>query len=165
MVDATDSKSVESNLMWVQVPPPAPTTFLFELFKTEARYFSKSISLKKLVDFFYSKILDQLKKSPSLERRFFMIQIIKEKLEIEPTLKQRLEFICEFAKVKPKFINGNIRKIDKTNLFLYIEPHKLVIKKKEFLFFNYSNIIYIFTLARKINISELEKLYKKSSIK
>ena len=24
MVDATDSKSVESNLMWVQVPPPAP---------------------------------------------------------------------------------------------------------------------------------------------
>ena len=31
MVDATDSKSVESNLMWVQVPPPAPMTYLFEL--------------------------------------------------------------------------------------------------------------------------------------
>lgn len=88
-----------------------------------------------------------------------MLQIIKEKLEIEPTLKQRLEFICEFAKAKPKFINGNIRKIDKTNLF-YIEPHKLVIMKKEFLFFNYSNIIYISTLARKINISELGNYIK-----
>ena len=36
MVDATDSKSVESNLMWVQVPPPAPKVDLLELAKSIA---------------------------------------------------------------------------------------------------------------------------------
>ena len=44
------------------------------------------------------------------------MKIIKEELEFEECLKQRLEFICEFAKVKPVFINGSIRKLDKTNL-------------------------------------------------
>ena len=38
------------------------------------------------------------------------MKIIKEELEFEECLKQRLEFICEFAKVKPVFINGSIRK-------------------------------------------------------
>lgn len=43
------------------------------------------------------------------------MQIIKEKIEFEKSLKQRLDFICEFSKVTPTFINGSIRKIDKTN--------------------------------------------------
>lgn len=42
MVDATDSKSVESNLMWVQVPPPAPMANLFELFNEQMRYKNQS---------------------------------------------------------------------------------------------------------------------------
>ena len=45
----------------------------------------------------------------------FEMQIIKEELQFEESLKQRLEFICEFSKVTPTFINGSIRKIDKTN--------------------------------------------------
>ena len=44
------------------------------------------------------------------------MQIIKQELQFEESLKQRLEFICEFAKVNPTFINGSIRKIEKTNL-------------------------------------------------
>ena len=28
-VDATDLKSVEGNLVWVQVPPPAPNIFMY----------------------------------------------------------------------------------------------------------------------------------------
>ena len=44
------------------------------------------------------------------------MNIIKEELQFEESLKQRLEFICEFAKVKPIFLNGSIRKIEKTNL-------------------------------------------------
>ena len=51
------------------------------------------------------------------------MKIIKETLQFEESLKQRLDFICEFAKVTPIFINGTIRKIDKTNLS-YIEPHR-----------------------------------------
>lgn len=55
------------------------------------------------------------------------MQIIKEKIEFEKSLKQRLDFICEFSKVTPIFINGSIRKIDKTNLS-YIEPYRVIIK-------------------------------------
>ena len=87
------------------------------------------------------------------------MKIIKEKLEFEENLKQRLIFICEFAKVTPTFINGSIRKIDKTNLS-YIEPHRVIIKGITFLFFNYSNDIYISNLTNKIKISELEKYLK-----
>ena len=51
-----------------------------------------------------------------------MVNIIKEELPIEESLKRKLELICEFSKVAPTIINDNIRKIDKTNL-TYIEPN------------------------------------------
>ncbi len=84
-----------------------------------------------------------------------MIQIIKQEIPFEDSLKKRLEFICQFAKTKPTFINGSIRKIDKTNLS-YIEPHRIIIKGITFLVFNYSTDIYIGNLTNKIRISELE---------
>lgn len=87
------------------------------------------------------------------------MKIIKQKLEFEECLKQRLEFICEFSKVTPTFINGSIRKIEKTNL-TYIEPHQVIIKNITFLVFNYSNDIYITNLTRKIKLSELEEYLK-----
>ena len=88
-----------------------------------------------------------------------MLKIITQELEIELNLKQRLEFICEFCHIKPKFINGSRRKINKTNLS-YIEPHKLIIKDKTFLVFNYSNDIYIGSLNNKIKLTELETYLK-----
>ena len=84
------------------------------------------------------------------------MKIIKEELQFEESLKQRLEFICEFAKVTPTFINGSIRKIENTNLS-YIEPHRVIIKDKTFLVFNYSNDVYISNLSKKIKLSELEE--------
>lgn len=36
------------------------------------------------------------------------MNIIKEELQFEESLKQRLEFICEFSKVTTIFINGKI---------------------------------------------------------
>jgi len=62
------------------------------------------------------------------------MKIIKQELEFEECLKQRLEFICEFSKVNPTFINGSIRKLEKTNL-TYIEPHRVIIKNITFLVF------------------------------
>ena len=62
------------------------------------------------------------------------LKIIKQELQFEECIKQRLEFICEFAKVTPTFINGSIRKLEKTNL-TYIEPHKVIIKKYYFFSF------------------------------
>ena len=83
------------------------------------------------------------------------MQIIKEELQFEESLKQRLQFICEFSKTTPIYINGSIRKIDKTNLS-YVEPHRVVIKNITLMVFNYSNDVYINNLAKKIKISELE---------
>lgn len=84
-----------------------------------------------------------------------MIKFIKQEVPFEKSLKQRLDFICKFCKTKPTFINGNIIKIDKTNL-AYIEPHRIIIKGITFLAFNYSTDIYIRNLTNKIKISELE---------
>lgn len=88
------------------------------------------------------------------------LKIIKQELQFEECLKQRVEFICEFAKVTPIFINGSIRKLEKTNL-TYIEPHKVIIKNITFLVFNYSNDVYISNLSKKIKLSELEEYLKK----
>lgn len=84
-----------------------------------------------------------------------MIKFIKQEVSFEKSLKQRLDLICKFCKTKPTFINGNIIKIDKTNL-AYIEPHRIIIKGITFLAFNYSTDIYIRNLTNKIKISELE---------
>ena len=42
-----------------------------------------------------------------------MVKIIKQELEFEEGLKQRLEFICEFSKVIPTFVNVSIMKLQK----------------------------------------------------
>ena len=83
------------------------------------------------------------------------MNIIKEELQFEESLKQRLEFICEFSKTTPIFINGSIRKIDKTNLS-YVEPHRVIVKNITLLVFNYSNDVYINNLSKKIKLAELE---------
>ena len=92
-----------------------------------------------------------------------MVNIIKEEISLEESLKKKIEFICEFAKVKPTIINGNIRKIDKTNL-TYIEPHRIIINNTTFLAFNYSNEIFIENLSNKIKLSELEDYLKQTNI-
>ena len=88
-----------------------------------------------------------------------MVNIIKEEITLEKSLKKKLDFICDFAKVKPTIINGSIRRIDKTNL-TYIEPHRIIINNTTFLVFNYSNEIFIENLSNKIKLSELENYIK-----
>ena len=91
------------------------------------------------------------------------MKIIKEELRFEESLKKRIEFIYEFSKVTPTFINGSIRKIDKTNIS-YIELHRVIIKNITFLVFNYSNDVYISNLVQKIRLSELEEYLKKFNL-
>ena len=93
------------------------------------------------------------------------MKIIKEELLFEENLKKRLEFICEFSKVTPTFVNGSIRKIEKTNIS-YIEPHRVIVKDTTFLVFNYSNDVYISNLAKDkiIWIRKLEGDYYISNI-
>ena len=86
-----------------------------------------------------------------------MVNIIKEEISLEESLKRKIEF----AKVQPTIINGSIRKIDKTNL-TYIEPHRIFINNKLYLAFNYSNEIYVHNLGKKIKLSELEQYIKEN---
>ena len=88
-----------------------------------------------------------------------MVNIIKEELSLEESLKKKIEFICDFTNNKPTIINGNIRKVDRTNL-IYIEPHRIIINNITFLAFNYSNEIFIENLSNKIKLSELEDYLK-----
>jgi hypothetical protein len=88
-----------------------------------------------------------------------MVNITKEKLEIDNELKKKIEFICSFCNTTPTIINGNIRKIDRSNLS-YIEPHRIIIKGITFLAFNYSKTIYVGNLSNKLEISELESFIK-----
>lgn len=88
-----------------------------------------------------------------------MVNITKEKLEIDNELKKKIEFICSFCNTTPIIINGNIRKINKTNLN-YIEPHRIIIKGITFLAFNYSNEIFVENLSHKIKILDLETFIK-----
>lgn len=88
-----------------------------------------------------------------------MINIIKQEIPIDESLKKKLEFICDFCNTTPIFINGSIRKIDKSNLN-FVEPHKVIIKNIIFLVFNYSNDIYIKNLNNKIQLSKLENYIK-----
>lgn len=88
-----------------------------------------------------------------------MINITTKKLEIETSLKKKIEFICDFCNTKPTIINGNIRNITRSNLS-YIEPHRIIIKGITFLAFNYSTTLYIGNLSNKLEIKDLETFLK-----
>lgn len=85
-----------------------------------------------------------------------MIKVVKKEIDMEESLRKRLEIVCDFCNTTPMIINGSIRKIEKTNIS-YIEPHRVIIKNIMFLVFNYSSEIYINNLSKMIKISELEK--------
>jgi len=51
-----------------------------------------------------------------------MINIIKKEIDVEESLRKRLEIICDFCNTTPIIINGSIRKVDNKNiqtLFIY----------------------------------------------
>lgn len=90
-----------------------------------------------------------------------MVNIIKEELSLEESLRKKIEFICDFTNNKPTIINDSIRKIDKTNL-TYIEPHRIIINDNLYLAFNYSSDIYVNNIGKKIKLSELEDYIKQA---
>jgi uncharacterized protein YoxC len=93
-----------------------------------------------------------------------MVKIIKEELSFEESLKKKIEFICDFCNTTPKFINGSIRKINKTNL-TYIEPHRIIINNITFLAFNYSNEIFIENLSNTLTDVDDQFKEKEKTIK
>lgn len=47
-----------------------------------------------------------------------MLNIITKEVPIDEELQSKIQFICDFCNVKPTFINGSIRKIEKQILII-----------------------------------------------
>ena len=88
-----------------------------------------------------------------------MLNIITKEVPIDEELQSKLQFICDFCNVKSTFINGSIRKIEKTNIN-YIKPNKILIKSTTFLTFNHNKDVYIENLQKHIYISDLQEYIK-----
>ena len=88
-----------------------------------------------------------------------MINVIKKEIDMEESLKKRLEIICDFCNTTPTIYNGSIKMIEHTNL-QYVEPHRIVIKGITFLAFNYENTLYIENLSNAISLNDLEQYIK-----
>ena len=88
-----------------------------------------------------------------------MVNIIKKELEIDEVIKNKIDFICNFTNTKPKYITGNLRQVNLTNL-VYCEPHRAIINGITYLFFNNSDEIYVDNLNNKLLLKELENHIK-----
>ena len=76
----------------------APIIFLFQTNRTELRD-NQSENKIWLIFSFTKKSFDEN------ENIIFMVKIIKQELEFDECLKQRIEFTYELSKVTPTFIN------------------------------------------------------------
>ena len=88
-----------------------------------------------------------------------MVNIIKQEIEMETALKNKIEFICSFCGTTPTIYSGSIKMIEHTNL-TYVEPHRIIINGITYLAFNYEPNIYIENLSKPIPLSNLEEYIK-----
>ena len=83
-----------------------------------------------------------------------MLIIVKKEINISEELKSKIEWTCKLKQVKPEITNGCLRIVERTNL-AYVEPHRVIIKDKLYLFFNEQNYFYIGSLENKYPLSKL----------
>ena len=88
-----------------------------------------------------------------------MERVITQEIEIEESLKKKIEFICSFCNTTSIIENGSLRTIERTNL-AYVEPHRIIIKGITFLAFNYETSIYVEDLSKRLLIKDLEDYIK-----
>ena len=88
-----------------------------------------------------------------------MMQIVKEKLEIDEVLGKKINNLLKFNNIKAELKIGSIISLTNTNI-AYIEPHSLEIKGTTYLFFNEYEYVYINDLSRSIPLKELEQFIK-----
>ena len=88
-----------------------------------------------------------------------MLTIETKEIEISKELKRKVDMICKFAGVKPKYQNGNIKNIVETNL-AYVKPHIITIKEIDFLIFEESEYIFINGYQEHIKFKDLQDYIK-----
>ena len=85
-----------------------------------------------------------------------MLIITKKEINISEELKSKIEWTCKLKQVKPEITNGCLRIVERTNL-AYVEPHRVIIKDKLYLFFNEQNYFYIGSLENKYPLSKFNE--------
>ena len=86
-----------------------------------------------------------------------MISIVKRKINMTDELRSKIKWACTFNNCVPKIKDGSLKLIEHTNL-AYVEPHRVIIKGKLFLFFNEHNYFYIGNLENKYPMSKLREM-------
>ena len=86
-----------------------------------------------------------------------MISIVKRKIKRTDELRSKIKWACTFNNCVPKIKDGSLKLIEHTNL-AYVEPHRVIIKEKLFLFFNEHNYFYIGNLENKYPMSKLREM-------
>ena len=82
-----------------------------------------------------------------------MLQIIKKEINMSNELLSKIEWACKLKQIKPEIHNGYLHIVAHTNL-AYVEPHRVVIGDKLYLFFNEQNYFYIGSLVNKYPLSK-----------
>lgn len=85
-----------------------------------------------------------------------MLSITRKEINISEELKSKIEWTCKLKQVKPEITNGCLRIVECTNL-AYVEPHRVIIKDKLYLFFNEQNYFYIGSLENKYPLSKFNE--------
>lgn len=88
-----------------------------------------------------------------------MLNIIKEKLDLSPDLKKKIDWAKNYTSTSITLKKGHLIRLEPSNL-AYVDPHKIIINNYTFLFFNGVDTFYINNLTDKHNLSELEKYFK-----
>ena len=86
-----------------------------------------------------------------------MISIVKRKINMTDELRSKIKWACTFNNCVPKIKDGSLKVVENTNL-AYVEPHRVLIKEKLFLFFNEHNYFYIGNLENKYPMSKLREM-------
>lgn len=92
-----------------------------------------------------------------------MIRTIKHELKMSPELMKRINFATNYTNVKVDILNGSIITLEPTNI-AYVEPHKLEVNNKTFLFFNESSYFFIDDLTNKQSLCDLELFLNKAKL-
>ena len=85
-----------------------------------------------------------------------MLHIIKKEINMSKELLYKIEWTCKMEKVKPEIINGTLRIVEHTNL-AYVEPHRVIVKDRLYLFFNEHDYFYVNDLSTKYPLSKLQE--------
>ena len=129
-------------LTWVRFPSPAPFVKIVGTTDVEIKLNSRELSF-----FVFKKGCDD------------MLNIIKEKLDLSPDLKKKINWAKNYTSTPIKLEKGHLIRLEPSNL-AYVDPHKVIINNYTFLFFNGVNTFYVNNLNDKHNLSELEKYFK-----